>query len=150
MSGHERPIKKVPPYHGHPNYLGIFLTLIVCMVATIVLGFFEKYTAALLLVWAIAVFKAYLVMFKFMHATWEPRMVFGWIALAVASLCIFIAGTYSDVILPKHDIKIFGMQPNTPGFAEITVYPKGWGDPTYEEWKASQGGHSSSHDKGHH
>lgn len=126
MSDQERPIKDIPNYHGHPNYFFIFLTLIGLMIATIILGFFEHNPTAVLVVWLIAVFKAYLVMFKFMHLSWEPKIVFGWIAIAVVSLCCFIAGTYVDVLQPQEPINILGMQPNSPGKAELIKYPKGW------------------------
>lgn len=136
MSGHDRPIKHVPEYHGHPNYFFIFLTLIGMMVLTIVLGFFEHNPIAVVVIWLIAIFKAYLVMFKFMHLSWEPKMVFGWIVLAATSLVIFMAGTYVDVLSPREPIKILWMQPNNPTTTELTQYPKGWDLPESAKEKA--------------
>lgn len=136
MSDTERPIKKVPNYHGHPPYFYIFVTLIGLMIATIILGFWEHNTYVIYAVYAIAVFKAYLVMFKFMHLSWEPKMVFIWIAGAVFSLGIFIAGTAVDFLSPREPIKILWMQPNTPSGSELISHPKGWDVPPSKEKKA--------------
>ena len=98
---HDKKEVEIPNYHGHPNYFAIFLILIAMMILTIVLGLWESNPIVLVLIFAIAVFKAYLVMFKFMHLQWESKWLWTWMLWSLLCLGFFIGGTYIDVTNPN-------------------------------------------------
>lgn len=91
-------------YHGHPNYLKIFLALLVLFSISLLVGLFFSPIVAVLLIFATALWKAALVMRNFMHLKYEPLII--WIAVAAVLFCLlaFFLGIYPDITAVKLDV----------------------------------------------
>lgn len=82
-------------YHGHPNYLMVFIALTVLMIVSV---FADKLPGGMgsLVVYGIAVVKAYLVIANFMHLKYEPKLVDMFPYLSIACMIVLFFGVYPD------------------------------------------------------
>lgn len=84
-------------YHGHPNYLMVFIALTVFMIISV---FVDKLglsgVTGSVLVYGIAVVKAYLVIANFMHLKYEPKLVDMFPYLSIACMVVLFFGVYPD------------------------------------------------------
>lgn len=84
-------------YHGHPNYLMVFIALTVLMIASV---FVDKMgltgATGSIVVYGIAVIKAYLVIANFMHLKYEPKLVDMFPYLSIACMVVLFFGVYPD------------------------------------------------------
>lgn len=87
-------------YHGHPNYVAVFGSLVVLFAISVVADMMKESlgnTLALTIIFVTAFAKAFLVMANFMHLKFEP-MKFLWLPLfTVFVLFVFLTLIYPDV-----------------------------------------------------
>ncbi len=85
-------------YHGHPNYVKVWLGLVALLGISLVLGAMGAHLLAVLLIFGIAVVKALMVAGSFMHLRWEPRLLVGLLIFAVLCAGFLYFGVYPDIV----------------------------------------------------
>ena len=83
-------------YHGHPKYSKILLSLLALLSLSLVIGYVVSPIAAIVIIFATAVWKTALVMRNFMHLKFEPLVVFIIIAAVLLIIFAFFFGVYPD------------------------------------------------------
>ncbi|MDH5682759.1 MAG: cytochrome C oxidase subunit IV family protein [Spirochaetota bacterium] len=89
-------------YHGHPNYIKVFITLIIIMGITLIPDVIKMVTGAnktAIMIAGIFVFssiKAGMVMSNFMHLKFEPRALWALVGFALFCLIAFFVGVMPD------------------------------------------------------
>ncbi len=96
---HEITIPKKQDYHGHPNYLKIYLYLIGLFVLTLFASFIENTLIVFIVVFSISTIKGIMVLLYFMHLKWEPNLIWYLLVLALLTLLFLIIGLYPDITL---------------------------------------------------
>ena len=102
---HEVPVPKENDYHGHPNYLRVFIMLLLLLGVSLLGDFISSTLFLILLVFGTALIKASMVVGSFMHLKYENSFV--WIITFGAALFILIAffwGMYPDFVLTKLEL----------------------------------------------
>ncbi len=91
-------------YHGHPNYMKVFVSLLILFSISLVVGFMFSPFLAITLIFVTAFWKMSLVVKNFMHLKYEPVLV--WIAvLAVIFILIaFFFGIYPDITAVHREV----------------------------------------------
>lgn len=85
-------------YHGHPNYLGVYLALLVFFGLSLAAGALGHSTLAVILIFGTAIVKAVLVVANFMHLKFEPKLALLLIAIVLFIILSFYFGVYPDVV----------------------------------------------------
>ncbi len=104
MAGYGVEFPKENDYHGHPNYLRVFIYLLILLAVSLVAGYFLSPLAAIIVIFLTAIIKGGLVMANFMHLKFEPTLI--WIVVA-AFLFIVLAlfwGVFPDI--PIIDLEV--------------------------------------------
>ncbi len=101
---HEVAFPKENDYHGHPNYLKVYIMLLVLFGVSLVAGLIGNTTVMLLLVFGTALIKSVLVVGKFMHLRWEPTLVWVAVGIVLFILLAFFWGVYPDIPMVEVDI----------------------------------------------
>ncbi len=91
-------------YHGHPNYLRIYLALLFLFTISLIASFIDNFMLMVSIVFLASTLKALLVINFFMHLKWEPRILQIMIYLALFTLSALIIGVYSDIPMVAHDV----------------------------------------------
>lgn len=91
-------------YHGHPNYFKVFYTLLLLFGLSLIFGYFFPPEITVALIFLAAIWKAALVVKKFMHLSFEPFLL--WVGLAAVLFCLvaFFFGIYPDITALKLDV----------------------------------------------
>lgn len=95
-----------PPTHSgdtaqHSNYVRVYVSLVVLLVASVLGPLFGVLWLTLATAFGIAFVKAALVVQNFMHLRWERRLI-GWmLAWSVVLILLLFAGVAPDVM--RHD-----------------------------------------------
>ena len=84
----------------HTNYFGVYVTLVVAFVISMILGELGSSVAITASIFLIAAFKAYLVLMKFMHVSSEPRIVQWLVGSLFMTLGLVFIGIVTDVAFP--------------------------------------------------
>jgi lysylphosphatidylglycerol synthetase-like protein (DUF2156 family) len=87
-------------YHGHPNYIMVFIALVIALIVSMVpnfLGWKEIPSAFLIFVFVVAAGKALLVAGNFMHIKYEPKMLWGLVGFSLFCFAAFFFGVLPDV-----------------------------------------------------
>jgi cytochrome c oxidase subunit 4 len=95
---HEILVPQDPDYHGHPNYLRIYITLIVLFAITVFASLLHNPLIIFLIVFVISVVKASMVLLYFMHLKWEPKLIWLLLGIALMTLTFLFIGLYPDVV----------------------------------------------------
>lgn len=95
---HEVVVPKEPDYHGHPNYLKIYLTLLGLFALTVVASLLHNPLIVFFIVFGISIIKGTLVLLYFMHLKWEPKLIWIMLGLALLILLFLFIGTYPDIV----------------------------------------------------
>ncbi len=95
---HEVVIPKTPDYHGHPNYLKIYLILLGLFVLSVLASFLHTPILIFIAVFVISVIKGSMVLLYFMHLRWEPNLIWIMLGLALLTLFFLIVGLYPDTV----------------------------------------------------
>lgn len=84
-------------YHGHPNYVKTFISLLVLFGISLVVGYLFSPFLAVFLIFATAAWKAALVVRNFMHLKYEPYILLIAVAAVLFCLTVFFFGIYPDI-----------------------------------------------------
>ena len=87
-----------PDYHGHPNYVLVWLGLVVLLVASLAVGTLGHHRLAVATIFTVAVVKALMVLGNFMHLRWEPRLVWGIAGCGFLCLLVLYFGVMPDLL----------------------------------------------------
>ena len=105
MSSHKAPglehevwVPADPDYHGHANYLKVYIALLVLFALTVFASFIHNPMIVFIVVFAISIIKGSMVLLYFMHLKWEPRLIWILLGLALMTLAFLIIGLYPDVV----------------------------------------------------
>ncbi len=85
-------------YHGHPNYLLVYLILVAILGISLLAGYLGAKLLAVVLIFGLAVVKAGLVLANFMHVKFEPKIIWGIIGFAVLCMFFFYFGVFPDIV----------------------------------------------------
>lgn len=91
-------------YHGHPNYLKVFFSLIILFAFSLVVGFFTSPMLAVSLIFLVAIIKAGLVTGNFMHLKFEPKLIWLAVGIVLFILASFFFGVLPDVTLIERSL----------------------------------------------
>ena len=107
-SAHHQPPGKAFPneqdYHGHPNYVKVFLSLLLLMGISLVVGYFTSPMIGVSLIFLVALLKAVLVVANFMHLKFEPILVFVVVCVVLFILLSFFWGVFPDIVPINLDV----------------------------------------------
>ena len=107
-SAHHQPPGKAFPneqdYHGHPNYVKVFLSLLLLMGISLVIGYFTSPMIGVSLIFLVALLKAGLVVVNFMHLKFEPILVFVVVCVVLFILLSFFLGVFPDIVPINLDV----------------------------------------------
>jgi len=95
---HEVAIPKKQDYHGHPNYLAIYISLLVLFAITVFASLISNPLIVFIVVFTISTIKGILVLLYFMHLKWEPLLVWLLLGFALMTLLFLTLGLYPDIV----------------------------------------------------
>ena len=105
MSESIAPGKPFPDddYHGHPNYIKVYIALLVLFGISLVVGFFTSPMIAVILIFVTAIIKTAFAVANFMHLKFEPLLI--WIAVGLVAfiLLAFFWGVFPDISIIKFE-----------------------------------------------
>ncbi len=104
MAGYGVEFPKEDDYHGHPNYMRVFIYLLILLAISIVAGYLLSPVAAILVIFITAIIKAGLVMANFMHLKFEPKLV--WLIMGVFLFIVLALfwGVYPDIPIVELEV----------------------------------------------
>jgi caa(3)-type oxidase subunit IV len=84
----------------HPNYVAIWGVLVAALLISLLLGSIDVPVVAVVLIFSLALVKAYLVAAYFMHLKFEPFFIV--MILAAGLLCLYFLffGLVPDIVYP--------------------------------------------------
>ncbi len=85
--------------HPQVNYKLTFVLLIVALVVSLILGVYVGGQGAITAIFVIAAYKAYLVLTRFMHLSFEPTFVKIGMGVMLVLLGLLFVGFYPDIVL---------------------------------------------------
>jgi len=95
---HEVTVPQSPDYHGHPNYLVIYISLLVLFAITVFASLISNPLIVFIIVFVISVVKGSLVLLYFMHLKWEPLLIWLLLGFALMTLLFLSFGLYPDIV----------------------------------------------------
>ena len=101
---HEVEIPKEKDYHGHPNYLKIYISLLILFSFSILASFLTNFILMVFIVFTIPAIKGLLVLNYFMHLRWEPKIFQILIYMCLFALAALLIGVYYDVAVINVDV----------------------------------------------
>ena len=104
MSTNEVKFPKEEDYHGHPNYLKIYLFLLALLAVSLVVGILTSPLMGIMLIFLTAIIKAGLVVGNFMHLKFEPKLVWLVVGIVLFILIAFYFGVYPDI--PNQELDV--------------------------------------------
>lgn len=91
-------------YHGHPNYLRVYVWLLVLFGFSVVAGFILPFQMAVFAIFLMAIAKAWLVVANFMHLRYEPFLVLLAVIVVIFILLALFWGIYPDIPVQKLEV----------------------------------------------
>lgn len=86
------------PDRRHPNYVAIWAVLMTALIFSLFLAYLHHAQLALLLIWLVAIVKAFLVIAFYMHLKFEPAHVAAILIAGVLALAILFFGLVPDIV----------------------------------------------------
>jgi caa(3)-type oxidase subunit IV len=83
---------------SHPNYVLIWGILVSALVVSLFLGYMDLPVVAMVLIFTIAIAKAWLVVSYYMHLRYEPFFVVAIVATGLACLYVLFIGLVPDIV----------------------------------------------------
>jgi caa(3)-type oxidase subunit IV len=83
---------------GPPHYVAIWGVLVSALLVALFLGYMDLPVVAVVLIFSIAIAKAYLVAAYYMHLRYEPFFVIAIVAFGLACLYFLFFGLVPDVV----------------------------------------------------
>lgn len=87
-----------PAHTAHPNYVLIWGILVCALMVSLFLGYMDLPVVAIVLIFSIAVAKAWLVVAYYMHLKFEPFFVVLIMATGLACLYFLFVGLVPDIV----------------------------------------------------
>jgi cytochrome c oxidase subunit 4 len=84
----------------HPNYVALWGILVAALVVSILLGEMKIPVVAVVLIFSVAVAKAYLVAAYYMHLRYEPLFIVIILLAGLVTLYVLFFGLVPDVVYP--------------------------------------------------
>ena len=101
---HEVEYPALNDYHGHPNYLKVYIALLLLFGISLVASYLDNFLLMVVIVFTVSTIKALLVINFFMHLKWEPITLQIIIYMALFTLAALIIGVYFDVTAAPRDV----------------------------------------------
>lgn len=95
---HELWVPAENDYHGHPNYLKVYLILLGLFAISVLASLLSNPMIIFIVVFAVSIVKASLVLLNFMHLRWDPNIIWFMLFLALATLGFLFIGLYPDTV----------------------------------------------------
>ena len=93
-------------YHGHPNYTKVFVSLLILMTLSLVVGYFTSPMIGVSLIFLVALLKAGLVVANFMQLKFEPILILIVVLVVLFILLSFFFGVFPDIVpIPLDAVK---------------------------------------------
>lgn len=86
------------PRRRHPNYVAIWGALMGALVVSLGLAYLEHAFLAALLIFLVAIVKAFLVVAFYMHLKFEPGHVIAIVIAGLVALAILFLGLVPDIV----------------------------------------------------
>lgn len=86
------------PHVRHPDYVLIWGILVSALLVSLFLGYMDLPVVAMVLIFTIAIAKAWLVVAYYMHLKYEPFFVVAILVAGVASLYFLFVGLVPDIV----------------------------------------------------
>lgn len=86
------------PRRRHPNYVAIWGALMGALVVSLGLAYMEHAFLAALLIFLVAIVKAFLVVAFYMHLKFEPGHVIAIVIAGLVALAILFLGLVPDIV----------------------------------------------------
>lgn len=87
MNPEIEPASETEASHEHPNYILIWGILVSALGISLMMGYMQIPVVAIVLIFTVAVIKAYLVLAYFMHLKFEPFFVV--LIMAAGLICLY-------------------------------------------------------------
>jgi caa(3)-type oxidase subunit IV len=84
----------------HPNYVALWGVLVAALIISLLMGEMQLPVVTVVLIFSVAVVKAYLVAAYYMHLRYEPRFVVVIAATGLVCLYVLFIGLVPDVVYP--------------------------------------------------
>ena len=98
---HEVVVPKENDYHGHPNYLKVYVVLLILFAISVLASLLHNPMVIFIAVFSVSVIKGTLVLLYFMHLKWEPLLIWILLVVALMALGFLFVGLYPDTV-PVH------------------------------------------------
>jgi cytochrome c oxidase subunit 4 len=95
---HEIRVPKEKDYHGHPNYLKVYIILLILFAITVFASLIPNPIVVFAVVFSISVVKGTMVLLYFMHLKWEPNLIWIMLIMALLTLLFLMVGLYPDIV----------------------------------------------------
>ncbi len=82
----------------HPNYVAIWGVLVVALLVSLIVGKMNLPVVTLILIFSVAVVKAWLVIAYYMHLKFEPLFVAAMVVTGLVCLYILFLGLVPDIV----------------------------------------------------
>ena len=89
--------------YAHPNYVKIWIWLLVLLAISIAGPMLEIPSITIITAFGIAIVKAFLVAANFMHLKFEKKIIWFLLIMSVCLLGVFFFGTAPDVMMTEGD-----------------------------------------------
>lgn len=86
------------PHRRHPNYVAIWGVLMGALLLSLGLAYLEHAFLAALMIFLIAIVKAFLVVAYYMHLKFEPGHVIAIVIAGILALVILFLGLVPDIV----------------------------------------------------
>jgi cytochrome c oxidase subunit 4 len=86
--------------HSHPNYVAIWGVLVAALVVSILMGEMQLPVVTAVLIFSVAIAKAFLVAAYYMHLRFEPAFVVAIVVTGLACLYVLFVGLVPDLVFP--------------------------------------------------
>lgn len=83
---------------GHPNYVLIWGVLVSALLVSLFLGYMDLPVVAMVLIFTIAIVKAWLVVAYYMHLKYEPFFIVAIVGAGLACLYFLFFGLVPDIV----------------------------------------------------
>ena len=94
--------------HSHPNYVAIWGVLVTALLVSVLMGYMNLPVLTAVLIFSVAIFKAYLVIAYFMHLKLEPFFIVAILVTGLACLYCLFFGLVPDIVFSPDKIRVSG------------------------------------------
>jgi caa(3)-type oxidase subunit IV len=93
---------------SHPNYVLIWGILVAALVVSVGMGYMQIPVVAVVLIFTVAIVKAYLVASYFMHLKFEPFFVVAIVVVGLVCLYFLFFGLVPDIVFATQEGGVSG------------------------------------------